>query len=220
LGQVITDSKATSSIPLLVGADFALSTVRALVKQSQSQQKQESPLNNSNNFQILVSEKDFRKAKRADMKYRGRVNVKGTVEHTLPEEFHERHLYSYCAPDGGVTCFVGPAGKGLTYLAISIADTVDAVTAEMMSFMDENHTKDPKVIQQWLLELLNSLKVQEIDFILELIQKTDPSFILVELCEEAQGLEESFHSSEHRLVLVGDAAHAMSPAYGQAVSFA
>jgi hypothetical protein len=92
-------------------------------------------------------------AKRADVIYRGRVNIKATVEHTLPAEFHQGHTYSYFSPSGGVACFASAAGKGFTYWATSIADTADAVTGETKSFLD----KDNQISSASLLSLCQIL---------------------------------------------------------------
>merc|ERR1712161_139066 len=57
--------------------------------------------------------------------------------------------------------------------------------------------------------------------IISLVERTDSNAILINRSLEAPVKEaDSFVSKDTRVVLVGDAAHAMSGSYGQAASFA
>mmetsp|Transcript_19195 Transcript_19195/g.38676 ORF Transcript_19195/g.38676 Transcript_19195/m.38676 type:complete len:123 (+) Transcript_19195:3299-3667(+) len=49
---------------------------------------------------------------------------------------------------------------------------------------------------------------------------TDAKYMYVQLSQEAEEIGPCLVSTDGRVVLVGDAAHAMSPSYGQAANFA
>ena len=57
-------------------------------------------------------------------------------------------------------------------------------------------------------------------FAADLIGATDPARILLQRSEEAIAVGPSLSGGGGHVVLVGDAAHGMSPAYGQAANFA
>ena len=56
---------------------------------------------------------------------------------------------------------------------------------------------------------------KELQFVADLIGATDPARILLQRSEEAVAVGPALSSGDGRVVLVGDAAHGMSPAYGQ-----
>jgi len=174
----------------------------------------------------------------------GRINWKAVVPLELsecinPDHFRYNTTYCYFPPQSGIACFAGPAGKGYTYWAVSMmTTTADSVVKEPAQV--ENGRQDQEIpsyfgwdisvqlestqeaIKERLLDLLTSKlnTPPEWDFIVPLITKTDASSLRMIRSEEVPINDNSLVSTDGCVVLVGDAAHAMSASYGQAASFA
>ena len=133
-------------------------------------------------------------------------------------EAEEGTAVAYNSPN--VSCFAGPAGPGYTYWAVSIAD-------------DENGTRfvhqqdDLTTVHAKLLAKLESLQQPGYtDFVTHLIRLTSPQVIFVQRSQQVQSISQEStprflddKSKKTVLCCVGDAAHAMSPSYGQAANF-
>lgn len=173
----------------------------------------------------------------------GRINFKAVVPVDLSEcinadQFRNNTTYCYFPPHSGIACFAGPAGKGYTYWAVSLmmttADSIVQKPAQEISGEDQEtesyfgwdihiqHESSQVAIKERLLELLTSkLNIPpEWDFIVPLITQTDASSLRMIRSEEVPINDHSLVSTDGCVVLVGDAAHAMSASYGQAASFA
>lgn len=136
-----------------------------------------------------------------NIKDNGRVNIKAVVKKSLPNK--NGLTYSYF--NGSAACFSGPAGNSYTYWAISLLPKDN----------DSDYTCLEKVKHK-LLETLT--RMQAPLFIIELIQATPSGHIFVRQSQESIHVQK-FHSPNN-VALVGDAAHAMSPSYGQCGSMA
>ena len=197
-----------SSTPLIIGADGVRSAFRALVRKD-----------------VTHLATDVIDASGEDVKYGGRINIKAVVNKSLGEEYKSGHTHACFAPDGSVAVFAGPAGDETTYWAISVADTTannegeDAVT-----FMDglPSGSDGKTALKEKLLAKLNSLDSDPyITTVIDLINETSADKIFCQKSEEAKELgTHPLHSADGRVVLAGDAAHAMSASYGQAANFA
>jgi len=201
-GNTIAD---LSSTPLIIGADGVRSAFRALVRKD-----------------VTHLTTDVTDASGEDVKYGGRINIKAVVNKSLGEEYKSGHTHAAFAPDGSVAVFAGPAGEGSTYWAISVADSVtdgDAVT-----FTDglPAGSDEKMALKEKLLAKLNSLDSDAyITTVIDLITETSAENIFCQKSEEAKELgTHPLHSADGRVVLAGDAAHAMSASYGQAANFA
>lgn len=176
----------------------------------------------------------------------GRINYKAVVplelsEYITPDHFRNNTTYCYFPPHSGIACFAGPAGSGYSYWAVSQVDTASNKEAEertssssSSSSREEDETtlhlgwgakkshQSLVAMKQNLLDTLTNLNSPpEWDFMVSIIQKTDASSILKIRSEEVPIVGNySLVSTDGYVVLVGDAAHAMSASYGQAVSFA
>lgn len=204
-GNPIVDLSPT---PLIIGADGVRSAFRALVRKD-----------------VTHLTTDINDASGEDVKYGGRINVKAVVNKPLGEEYKSGHTHAAFAPDGSVAVFAGPAGEGLTYWAISVADTVNE--GDAVTFIDGIPTgSDGKLakdsLKEKLLTKLNSLDSDPyIKTVIDLINETSAENIFCHKSEEAKELgNHPLHSADGRVVLAGDAAHAMSASYGQAANFA
>lgn len=205
-----------SSTPLIVGADGVRSTFRALVRKDVTH--------------LTAPEDDIGDVSCEDVKYGGRINIKAVVNKSLGDEYKSGHTHAAFAPDGSVAIFAGPAGDGATYWAISVADSVvgDGEGANTATFIDDLPTNeaDGKVskesLKEKLLTKLNGLDSTDyIQSVITLIDETDAEDIFCQKSEEAKELgNHPLHSKDGRIVLAGDAAHAMSASYGQAANFA
>jgi 2-polyprenyl-6-methoxyphenol hydroxylase-like FAD-dependent oxidoreductase len=208
-----------SSTPLIIGADGVRSTFRALVRKDVT------------HLTTATTTKDGSSdASGEDVKYGGRINIKAVVSKSLGEEYKSGHTHAAFAPDGSVAIFAGPAGDGATYWAISVADSVtgDGEGATTATFIDDLpiNEADGKLskesLKQKLLTKLNELDSTDyIQSVIALIDETDAEDIFCHKSEEAKELgNHPLHSKDGRIVLAGDAAHAMSASYGQAANFA
>lgn len=170
------------------------------------------------------------------LKDNGRVNIKAVVRCELKELNKIKNKNDQSSPssstatsttvfgkegatvgqfDPRLAAFAGPAGTGYTYWAISVADDPETGSRFLSPELLENKAAAKEV----LLEKLGGLEGRE--WISTLVEKTDAGVILINRSLEATVKEEnSFVSKDGRIVLVGDAAHAMNPAYGQSASFA
>jgi len=139
-----------------------------------------------------------------NIKDNGRVNIKAVINKSLPSK--NGITYSYF--EGNIACFAGPAGDDYTYWAISLPSS------------HEDHLETASVdLEKTKIHLLMTLSRIEVPpFIIELIQDTAPELIFVRQSQESIRVSELY--SRHNVVLVGDAAHAMSPSYGQCGSMA
>lgn len=199
-----------SSTPLIIGADGVRSAFRALVR---------------NDVTHLTT--DITDASGEDVKYGGRINIKAVVHKSLGEEYKSGHTHAAFAPDGSVAVFAGPAGEGLTYWAISVADSIKEGGEDAVTFIDGLPTGgDGKLakdsLKEKLLTKLNTLDSDPyIETVIDLINETSAEEIFCQKSEEAKELgNHPLHSADGRIVLAGDAAHAMSASYGQAANFA
>ena len=187
---------------LLVAADGIYSTFQSLIHSGDK---------------LLPS--DMKQARRQNIKDGGRINIKAVAPTDLdPEQFQAGTTYSFFSPGGAAACFAGPAGKGYTYWAVSIADETSA-DGEIQRFLSDLST-DRDSVKQQLLSRLASLESPECQFVIDLIEQTNATAIFVARSEEREHVGPSLVSDDGKVVLVGDAAHAMSPAYGQAANFA
>lgn len=153
------------------------------------------------------------------MKDGGRTNIKAVVRQPLPPGFAAKHTHAHFSPGGGLAVFAGPAGDGWTYWAVSIADDAAApMRAAQAGVFDQFQTSPTHLIQ--LLTQLISFEGNEVQFVADLIGATDPARILLQRSEEAIAVGPDLSSGDGLVVLVGDAAHGMSLAYGQAANFA
>jgi 2-polyprenyl-6-methoxyphenol hydroxylase-like FAD-dependent oxidoreductase len=145
----------------------------------------------------------------------GRVNIKAVIPVDLGPEFTPETTYSYFSPCFSTACFCGPAGKGFTYWAISIGDDGDG-----NQFIQSSEQDDTQTAKKRLLAKLTDVLPDGCQFFIDLIKQTEDETILVRRSEETCIENMSLMSKDGRVVLVGDAAHAMSASYGQASSFA
>lgn len=190
------------SAPLIIGADGINSTFRRCLA--------------TDNCELGGIEE-----RQIGVKYNKRVNIKAVVESKLGDDHEPNHTVSFFSPGGAIACFAGPAGDGFTYWAISVADTTTGTDAEDDIIKLAFHSNmDKASMKAALLKRLGGLDQPLCDFAVEKIEATDAKFIFVQFSKEAEQMGPSLVSTDGRVVLVGDAAHAMSPAYGQAANFA
>lgn len=137
-----------------------------------------------------------------------RVNIKAVVHKMAPVRDASSSTYSVITPTG-TACFFGPAGPdGWTYWAISLPTQDDEASYFKLS---------PEDLKSKLLTQLEAMTAPERQTFVDLVQETAAETIFLQESDQAD-LPETF--SQGNVVLVGDAAHAMSSSYGQAVSFA
>jgi 2-polyprenyl-6-methoxyphenol hydroxylase-like FAD-dependent oxidoreductase len=146
----------------------------------------------------------------SNLKDNGRVNIKGVAPMEMRD--HCGQTKASFAPDGSVACFAGPAGEGYTYWGISFKDSESG--GKTTPFV--NGTEDPSFVKEKLLEALASNKA--FAFATELVNDTDCDDFFIRRSEESIQIGPSL--TKNKVVLVGDAAHAMTASYGQCPNFA
>jgi len=209
--KVAVDGSSFSSSQLIIGADGLHSVFRERVQ--------------TNTMTVPVPEKDSEQpVSSSSLKDMKRVNIKAVVPVELKELglpfTKEGATFAQFSPL--LAGFAGPAGKGYTYWAISVADDEESGSKFLSSVNDDDDYKAAS--KKLLLEKLEASSSSDgVDrkWIISLVERTDSNAILINRSLEAPVKEaDSFVSKDTRVVLVGDAAHAMSASYGQAASFA
>jgi len=211
--KVAVDGSSFSSSQLIIGADGLHSVFRERVQ--------------TNTMTVPVSEKDSEQpvSSSSSLKDMKRVNIKAVVPVELKELglpfTKEGATFAQFSPQ--LAGFAGPAGKGYTYWAISVADDEES-GSKFLSSVNDNDDDYQDASKKLLLEKLEASSSSDgVDrkWIISLVERTDSNAILINRSLEAPVKEtDSFVSKDTRVVLVGDAAHAMSASYGQSASFA
>lgn len=147
----------------------------------------------------------------------GRTNVKAVVAKGIAKSVPGT-AYSYFSPDGSLACFAAPAGDGQTYWAVTISDQRDESGSVTRYFVEA--TTGSTAVKNLILSKLRSLDAPECQFAVELIEATDQEAMYVRRSEQFMHLGPAFVSQDNKVVLVGDAAHAMMSSYGQSANFA
>ena len=168
----------------------------------------------NNNKNIIGHNEDKESLLENDVKDIRRVNLKAIVPRDLYESFQPGHTYACVAKNDGVACFAGQAGSANTYWAISITDSVDDTSGEISQFLSDVDRNDFDSVKSTLLSKLCSLDDADIKFAINLVNESISDKIYVSRSEEAIKLG-PFLQKDGKVVLVGDAAHAMSGSYGQ-----
>jgi 2-polyprenyl-6-methoxyphenol hydroxylase-like FAD-dependent oxidoreductase len=145
-----------------------------------------------------------------------RVNLKAVVNAEPPMPGKETTTYSLFSPTG-LACFLGPAGPGWTYWAISIPLSEEEEEETLFYKTSRNNADEQDALKAKLLSTLEASNLSETQVHMDLIRATHASKIILQISVEAK-LPPTLHDGG--VVLVGDAAHAMSGSYGQCVSFA
>jgi len=190
-----------SSHSLIVGADGVSSTCRYFVQSNLTE----------------IPRDELKTAKTKDIKDTGRITIKAVVPKELGSSFKAGYTYAYFANNGGIACFAGPAGIGHTYWAIAIADEKDKETDETKRFLAD--VTDLDEVKSSLLSKLAGLESTDCQFVIDMIQATKSETIYTSRSKEAHKIGPHLATEDGKVVLVGDAAHAMSGSYGQNPSF-
>lgn len=185
--------------PFIVAADGIYSTFGSLIRRGDTETR-------------TLLKGNERETRRSNIIDRGRVNIKAVVPGDLEADgFEAQTTYSFFA--GSTACFAGPAGDGYTYWAISIADDPDKGS------IFEETNNDKHLVKSKLTDTLKSLQDPKCQFAIDLIERTNADAVLIARSEE-RDIGSTLVSQDGAVVLVGDAAHAMSPSYGVSASFA
>ena len=211
--KLLPREAAKAAAPLLIAATGLRSTFRPIV------------LSGVQNVQALGGAEA---AVKGAVKDGGRTNIKAVVQLPLPPGFAANHTHAYFAPGGGLAVFAGSAGDGWTYWAVSIADQEGDSAAPLLAETSSSfrgllaaQAGGPAEVTHALAQALTKICLsegKELQFVADLIGATDPARILLQRSEEAVAVGPALSSGDGRVVLVGDAAHGMSPAYGQVSS--
>lgn len=154
--------------------------------------------------------------------YNNRINIKAIVKAELGNDCKPGYTNCYFAPDGSVACFAGPAGEGLSYWAISIKDEEKdkEVLSELLNVSRPQKDLDRSAVKEKLLKLLQSMNEPLCQFAMDIVTKTESEYIYIQRGEQMEEVGPNLSTPDRKVVLVGDAAHAFSMSYGQAMSFA
>ena len=201
-GEPVIPADGNPVTPLIIGADGIYSTFRPLIAQGAT----------------ALHEGDFRIRGR-DVKDDGYTYVKAVVPRPLPPNFKPGHTYSFFTAGGTLSAFAGPAGEGYTYWAISIAD-VPSEDGGATKFLANVDPSDLYAVKNLVLDVLRTYDRPECQFAIDLIEDTDPNDLHLQRSCEAASIGPRLFSEDCKVAVVGDAAHAMSPSYGQSENFA
>jgi len=217
--RVAIGGSSFSSSQLIIGADGLNSVFRDRVQ---------------TNTMTVPEKEDSEQPVSSSLRDMKRVNIKAVVPVELKELglpfTKEGATFAQFSPQ--LAGFAGPAGKGYTYWAISVADDEES-GSKFLSSVNNNNSNDTSddddddykvASKKLLLEKLEASSSSDgVDrrWIISLVERTDSRQMLINRSLEAPVKEkDSFVSKDGCVVLVGDAAHVMSASYGQSASFA